>query len=89
MFRGSRDSNTLEEAITRLGMQETNNYLWVLANTALFDSKNDLYRNILTKAKLHSLATAECAQIIAKTLRLKNPADFITWDYCTMLEQYC
>ena len=27
MFRGSRDSNTLEEAITRLGMKETNNYL--------------------------------------------------------------
>ena len=76
MFRGSRDSNTLEEAITRLGMKETNNYLWVLANTALFDSKNDLFQSILTRAKLHSLATAECAQMIAKNLRLSNPTDF-------------
>ena len=76
MYRGSRDSNTLEEAITRLGMKETNNYLWVLANSALYDSSNNIFKTVLDKSKSHSLATAECAQIIAKHLNLENPSEY-------------
>ena len=76
MYRGSRDSNTLDEAITRLGLKETNNYLWVLANSALYDSSNNVYNDILKKTKRHSLATAECAQLIARYFNLENPSEY-------------
>lgn len=76
MYRSSRTNNTLEDAINRIGMKETSNYLWVLANSPLFTSKNVIFQGLLTQIKQHSLATAEAAQIVARRLKLSNPTDY-------------
>lgn len=76
VYRGSKNYNTLEEAIKRIGMKETSNFLWLLANSPLFSSSNIIIQGLLTRVKQHALATAESAQIIARHLRLLNPAEY-------------
>lgn len=75
-YRGSKSSTTLEEAITRLGMKETSNCLWLISNMQMFQSKNSVFQGIIDKLRQHSMATAECAQFIAGKLRLSNPAQY-------------
>ena len=76
IYRGSRNNNTLEEAISRLGLKETSNFLWLIANGPLFVSNNEVFQELLSGVKQHSLAAAESAQMIAKRLKLSNPTEF-------------
>ncbi len=75
-YRGVRNCASLEEAITRIGIKDTINYIWFFCNKGLFESKNKNFADILLKLRDHSLATAECARLVAKHLKHKNSNDF-------------
>jgi HD-like signal output (HDOD) protein len=75
-YRGVRNCSSLEEAITRIGIKDTINYIWFFCNKGLFESKNKNFNDILLKLRDHSLATAECARLVAKHLQQKNTNDY-------------
>ncbi len=75
-YRGVRNCSSLEEAITRIGIKDTINYIWFFCNKGLFESKNKNFADILLKLRDHSLATAECARLVAKQLKYKNTNDY-------------
>lgn len=76
MFRGTKACTTLEDAITRVGLQETTNYLWFFSNAGLFESDNEVFSGILSKLREHSMAVAECARLIAKHKKLPKPDEY-------------
>ena len=75
-YRGVRNCYSLEEAITRIGIKDTINYIWFFCNKGLFESKNKNFADILLKLRDHCLATAECARLVAKHLKQKNTNDY-------------
>jgi HD-like signal output (HDOD) protein len=66
----------LEDAITRIRIKDTINYIWFFCNKGVFESKNKNFAGILLRLRDHSLATAECARLFAKHLEQKNTNDF-------------
>ena len=75
-YRGVRTCSSLEDAITRIGIKDTINYIWFFCNKGLFESKNKNFADILLQLRDHSLATAECARLTAKHLKQKNTNDY-------------
>lgn len=75
-YRGISDNHTLEEAITRLGLTETMNFLWVFSTVGLFKSNNSIFNGFLQQIRDHSMATAEAAKCLAQCLCLDNSEDF-------------
>lgn len=72
MYRGVRPIVSLEDAIARLGIKETVNFLWVFSNTSLYESDQLHFRHILQRLRIHASATAICARLIGTHLKVQN-----------------
>jgi HD-like signal output (HDOD) protein/CheY-like chemotaxis protein len=72
IYRGSKKHTTLEDAVTRVGLKETINYVWLFANAGLFESDDKNFADILARLRQHSMATAECARTVARHLKMRN-----------------
>ena len=68
-YRGAAETRNLEEAIMRLGMRDTQNYLLLLTTRSMFDSEAPLFKTLLDSLWIHSLATAEAARLIGKNIK--------------------
>lgn len=75
-YRGVKKCATLVDAITRIGLKDTSNYIWLFHNNSLFESRDKKLSEILLKLRDHSLASAECARLVAKHLRQKNSDEY-------------
>ena len=71
-YRGATETRNLEEAIMRLGMRDTQNYLLLLTTRSMFDSDTPLFKTLLDSLWIHSLATAEAARLIGKMLKYSD-----------------
>lgn len=71
-YRGAMAIKNLDEAIMRLGMQETQNYLLLLTNKALFNAGIAPFDKLLETLWIHSLATAEAARLLGRQLKYKE-----------------
>ncbi|MBI1421997.1 MAG: response regulator [Gammaproteobacteria bacterium] len=67
-YRGATSIRNLEEAIIRLGIKETRNYLLLLITRSLFDADTAPFNKLLDRLWLHSMATAEAARLLGKQL---------------------
>ena len=75
-YRGAKKISTLVDAITRIGLKDTANYIWLFHNNSLFESKDKNFSHILQKLRDHSLACAECCRLVAKQLHQKNSDEY-------------
>ncbi len=71
-YRSSIEIKTIEDAILRLGMRETQNYLLLFTNRALFEVDSPPFNHLLNDLWEHSLATAEAARLIGKAVKYKD-----------------
>ncbi|ALP54316.1 hypothetical protein Tel_14835 [Candidatus Tenderia electrophaga] len=69
LVRGSSKCVSVEQAITRLGLQQTKNYVFAAANKADFVADNKLLKGVVEDLWEHSLATAYCAKALAQELK--------------------
>ena len=76
--RGVTDATTMEQAIKRLGLVTTKNYVEVITNRSLYTSKNKKYKNLLRQLFQHSLASAHAANAIAGKLKLEATNEVFT-----------
>lgn len=68
LYRGYEKSRSLEHAISRLGMAETEQIVTAIANKKLFMVKEKKYVDMIQEVWLHSLATAYGAEILSQSL---------------------
>jgi HD-GYP domain-containing protein (c-di-GMP phosphodiesterase class II) len=72
IYRGRSKFTTVKEAITRLGVKETQNIVLALGSKAFYKTKNLQFMSLIERLWLHSLACAYGAKKIAETLKLKD-----------------
>ena len=77
-YKGIEENKTLVNAISRLGLGTTRQYVEVISNRSLYTSQNKKYSMIMEKLWVHSLACAFAAEQITKTLHLKTTNDTFT-----------
>ena len=75
LYRGIEKTSRLEDAITKLGLGKTRQYVEIIANRSSYTSVNKRFLNLVEDLWEHSLATAYGAEFILNQLRLKTDVD--------------
>lgn len=77
-YKGAAENKTLEDAISRLGLSTTRQYVYAIANRSLYVTANPEYSKHLKSLWLHSLACASAAHITVENLKLELKGDAFT-----------
>ena len=77
-YKGMETNKTLEDAISRLGLGTTRQYVEVISNRSLYTSQNKRYAKIMEKLWTHSLSCAFAAEYLTTLLSLKTTNDTFT-----------
>jgi HD-GYP domain-containing protein (c-di-GMP phosphodiesterase class II) len=73
LYRGAEPFTTVRQAITRLGFEQTNSIITMLASRDLYHTQNRAYKELMERLWLHSLACAFAARTLAFKLRFEYP----------------
>ena len=77
-YRGISENKNLEDAINRLGLRETRQYVYAIANRNLYTSSNKTYAPYFEKLWNHSLACAYGVQATCNILEIEFKEDPFT-----------
>jgi putative nucleotidyltransferase with HDIG domain len=77
-YRGVAENQTLDQAVGRLGLQTTKQYVDAIANRSLYYTKNKNLKDFVEKLWEHSLSCAYATQIVAQILKFKLVEDTFT-----------
>jgi DNA-binding response OmpR family regulator len=77
-YRGLTENKNLEQAVARLGLTTTRQYVDVVAHRALYTTKNKKFLELLDKLWEHSLSCAYASQATSKALKVELPDDAFT-----------
>ena len=72
VYRGITGIRNVKTAIPRLGLKETLNIVLAIANKSLYETENVIYKILMDKLWVHSLACAYGSKLIAHTLKLDD-----------------
>jgi len=75
---GAAENKTLEQAVGRLGLATTRQYVYAITNRSIYYTKNKNFKGLLEKLWQHSLSCAYASQIVCKTLAFKLKEDTFT-----------
>jgi putative nucleotidyltransferase with HDIG domain len=73
VYRGLQEITNVRNALPRLGLKETLNIVFGIANKDLYVSDRAQFKILMDKMWVHSLATAYAAKLLAQKLSLKDP----------------
>ena len=71
-----KKSQTVKEAILRLGETETDHIVIAVANRSLFKTQHQQFKKLMESLWRHSLATAHAARLIAEHLNLSQEENY-------------
>jgi len=77
-YRGISEIETLDQAISRLGIDTTKRYVEAISNQALYAATNKQFAAFISKLWEHSLSCAYASQIITEVLKIKLSDDAFT-----------
>lgn len=77
-YRGMSENKNLYEAINRLGLRVTKQYVGVISNRSLYTTSNKKYNSILEELWEHSLSCAYAAEIVANIIGFDFQNDIFT-----------
>lgn len=75
LYKGIEKTTRLEDAISKLGLGKTRQYVEIIANRSLYTSKNKRFSSLVEKLWEHSLATAYASEFVLDLLHLKTQND--------------
>lgn len=75
-YGGVTKCDIVEDAIARLGMQETRALIHVISNRSLFAMKDGRFEGVINDLFMHSLACGAAAKSLAKHLKLSDPDSY-------------
>lgn len=76
LYAGTEQVRSLQNAVSRIGMQETRNILLAVCSEGVFKMDNKELTALLDRLWMHSLAVAYSNEIIAKQLYIAESDDF-------------
>lgn len=77
-YRGVAENQTLEQAVGRLGLSTTKQYVDAITNRSLYYTKNKNLKDLVENLWAHSLSCAYAAQIMSQVLKFKLAEDPFT-----------
>jgi HD-like signal output (HDOD) protein len=77
-YRGNKPVQTLEQAVTRLGMRDTQNHADLIANRGIYKSGKKEFRVRLEKLWMHAMVCAHSARCIGLHTRLADPNELFS-----------
>ncbi|MBW1706754.1 MAG: HDOD domain-containing protein [Deltaproteobacteria bacterium] len=77
-YRGISETETLDQAISRLGLDTTKRYVEAISNRTLYAATNKQLAALISKLWEHSLSCAYASQIITEVLKMKLSDDAFT-----------
>lgn len=77
-YHGVTENKTLDQAISRLGLETTKQTVSAIANRSLYTAKNKKYAGLIEALWEHSLSCAYASQLVTDTLSLKFEEDAFT-----------
>jgi HD-like signal output (HDOD) protein/CheY-like chemotaxis protein len=77
-YKGLSENKTLGQAVARLGLTTTRQYVDAISNRALYVTKNKKFLEFIEKLWEHSLSCAYASQIVSEVLKLELPDDAFT-----------
>jgi len=77
-YRGITKNKTLEQAINRLGLDVTSQFVYAICNRALYTDIAKKYKTIVEKLWDHSISCAHASQIISEVLGLNFQEEVFT-----------
>lgn len=78
LYRGLSKAATLEDAITRLGINETKRYVVTMANKLAYKANSGVAGKLVEQTWQHALAVAQAAKALAVKLNLPDRENFYT-----------
>jgi len=79
VFAGSKPVFSPKDAILRIGVKRTINYVLLISSARLFAHPNPVYEKILKEVLLHSIGTAICAREISSEIKHPNADNFFAF----------
>ena len=73
VYRGVQEITNVRNALPRLGLKETLNIVFGIANKNLYDSSRAQFKILMDKLWVHSLATAYAAKALGQKLGFEDP----------------
>ncbi|MBW2305163.1 MAG: HDOD domain-containing protein [Deltaproteobacteria bacterium] len=77
-YCGLHKNKTLEQAVSRLGLKTTKNYVEIISNRSLYTTNNEKYKEPLKRLWKHSLSCAYASEIISRHLQMETPDEVFT-----------
>ncbi|MBF0101603.1 MAG: HDOD domain-containing protein [Desulfobacterales bacterium] len=77
-YSGVARVNTVRKAITRVGFTEVLSIVLAIANKGQYQTKNPLYKSLMEKQWLHSLACAYAARSIAERKKYTDKEEYFS-----------
>ena len=77
-YGGLSENKTLGQAVARLGLTTTRQYVDAISNRALYVTRNKKFLEFIEKLWEHSLSCAYASQIVSEVLKLELPDDAFT-----------
>ncbi len=78
IYQGVSAVMTTEDAVVRIGLEQTKDVVQIALNGSLYNTKNLRYKEILNSLWWHASAVASCAKQIALLLNMANPEELFT-----------
>ena len=77
-YRGVAENKTLGQAVSRLGLNTTKQYVEVVSNRSLYTTTNKKYMEFIEKLWEHSLSCAFASQFVSEVIKLEQPDEVFT-----------
>ncbi len=77
-YRGERACTLVREAIIRLGLKETKELVYLIANRSLYAMKDHKLEGLTERLFIHSIACGVASRSVAEHLEVDNPYRFFT-----------
>ncbi|WDP91823.1 MAG: HDOD domain-containing protein [Desulfobacter sp.] len=78
LYRGIEKTTRVEDAVGKLGLGKTRQYVEIIANRSLYTSDNKRFAGLVEKLWEHSLATAYASEYLLNLLHLKSSIDIFS-----------
>lgn len=78
VYRGMVESKTVEQAVNRLGLKTTKQYVEAISNRSLYTTTNKKFVEFIENLWKHSLSCAYASQFVSEGLNLKLSDDAFT-----------
>jgi len=72
-YNAGKGFDSIEDAISRIGLRDVCNLIVVISNKSMFEKSTGVFAEKLDLLWVHSFATASCAKFIALNIEANNP----------------